>query len=156
MPKTHGRRSHHPFDEAIMSARREKAVPHEFVLEELAPVSPVTRPMFGCLAVYVEDKIVLALRDKRKSPADNGIWLATAVEHHESLRREFPRLRSIRVLQKEPTQWQVLPADDPDFEAAAVRLCRLILAGDSRIGKVPKARSSRRAKLPARRRRIRT
>lgn len=156
MPKTPGRRSRHPFDEAIMAARREKAVPHGFVLEELAPLSPVTRPMFGCLAVYVEDKVVLALREKRSSPADNGIWVATAVEHHDSLRREFPRMRSIRVLQKEPTQWQVLPVDDPDFEAAAMRLCRLILAGDCRIGKVPKARSSLRAKLPARRRRIRT
>jgi hypothetical protein len=141
----HGR---HPFDDAIMAARREKTAPHEFVLEEIASLAPVTRPMFGCLAVYVGDRIVLALRDKRKSPADNGIWLATTAEHHASLRREFPCLRSIGVLGKEPTQWQVLPADDPDFEAAALRLCALILAGDPRIGKVPKARSPR-AKLPA-------
>lgn len=147
MPKTHRQRGRHPFDDAIVAARREKAVPHEFVLEEIAPLSPVTRPMFGCLAVYVEDKIVLILRDKAKSPADNGIWLATTAEHHDSLRREFPQMRSIRVFGKEPTQWQVLPADDPDFEAAAMRACRLILAGDSRIGKIPKARSSR-AKLP--------
>ncbi|MDE2261011.1 MAG: hypothetical protein KGL45_00650, partial [Gammaproteobacteria bacterium] len=112
-----------------------------------ASLSPVTRPMFGCLAVYVEEKIVLILRDKRKSAADNGVWLATTAEHHESLRRDFPRMRSIRILGKEPTQWQLLPADDPDFEAAAMHACRLILAGDSRIGKVPKGRSSR-AKLP--------
>lgn len=137
----------HPFDDAIVAAQREKAVPYEFVLDEIASLSPVTRPMFGCLAVYVEDKIVLILRDKRKSSADNGIWLATALEHHESLRREFPQMRSIRVFGKEPTQWQVLPADDPDFEAAAMRACKLILARDSRIGKVPKSRAAR-AKLP--------
>lgn len=118
-------------------------MPHEFVLDEIVSLSPVTRPMFGCVAVYVEDKIVLILRDKPKSTADNGVWLATAVEHHESLRREFPRMRSIRLFGKKPTQWQVLPADDPDFEAAAMRACRLILARDPRIGKVPKVRSAR-------------
>lgn len=146
-----GRKSNrHPFDDALLAAKREKSVPHEFVLDEIASVSPVTRPMFGCLAVYVEDKIVLILRDKRKAPADNGVWLATTAEHHESLRREFPRMRSIRVFGKEPTQWQVLPADDPDFEAAAMRACQLILARDSRIGKVPKPRSSRVSPPPGR------
>jgi len=133
----------HPIDDAILAARREKPAPHQFVLEQIASLSPMTRPMFGCLAVYVEEKIVLVLRDKRELPADNGVWLATTREHHESLRREFPRMRSIRVLGKEPTGWQVLPADDPDFEAAAMRACKLVLAGDSRIGKVPKTRSSR-------------
>lgn len=128
-------------------------MPHEFVLDEIASLSPTTRPMFGCLAVYVEDKIVLILRDKRDPSADNGVWLATTAEHHESLRREFPRMRSIRVLGEKPTQWQVLPADDPDFEAAALRACELIRARDPRIGKIPKARSSPRLrrKVPARR-----
>ena len=146
------RRDRHPFDEAILAAKRGRPVPHEFVLDELASLSPVTRAMFGCLAVYVEDKIVLILRDKRKPTADNGIWLATAVEHHESLLREFPRMRSIRVFGKEPTQWQVLPADDPDFEAAAIRACKLILARDPRIGKIPKSRSIRARSSPGRRR----
>src|SRR5690242_11051676 len=99
MPKSG--RHHHPFDDAILAAKRSRPVPHEFVLEAIASLCPVTRQMFGCLAVYVEEKIVLILRDKRKSPADNGVWLATAVEHHESLRREFPRMRSIRVFGKE-------------------------------------------------------
>lgn len=152
MPRTHRRHSH-PFDDAIAAAEREKVVPHEFVLDEIARLSPVTRPMFGCLAVYVEDRIVLILRDKPKSPVDNGVWLATTAEHHASLRREFPRMRSIRVLGKEPTQWQVLPADDPDFEAAALRACRLILAGDSRIGKIPKPRRARAGLPPPRARR---
>jgi len=34
----------------------------------------------------------------------------------------------------------VLPADAPDFERAALRACALIVAGDARIGKVPKRR----------------
>jgi hypothetical protein len=122
-----------------------KAVPHEFVLDAIAPLAPYTRPMFGCLAVYVGDKIVLILRDKNKpgSTADNGVWLATTAEHHETLRREFPAMRSIGVLGEKMTGWQVLPADAPDFEEAALRACDLILARDPRIGKVPGARAGR-------------
>jgi hypothetical protein len=68
------------------------------------------------------------------------VWLATTAEHHESLRREFPNMRSIQVLGKKVTGWQVLPADAPDFEKAAVRACELVVARDPRIGKVPGAR----------------
>jgi hypothetical protein len=125
--------------------KRRKAVPHEFVLEAIASLSPQTRPMFGCLAVYVEDKIVLVLRDKRDKAADNGVWLATTEEHHESLRREFPNMRSIQVLGKKVTGWQVLPVDGPDFEEAALHACELIVARDSRIGKEPGARQTSRS-----------
>jgi hypothetical protein len=128
------------FGDEIMRGQRRKPVPHEFVLDALAAFSPLTRPMFGCLAVYIEEKIVLILRDRPRSPADNGVWLATTVEHHESLRREFPYMRSIRVLGKATTGWQVLAADAPDFEEAARHACELILASDARIGKIPKRR----------------
>ena len=97
--------------------------------------------MFGCLPVYVEDKIVLILRDRGDSPEDNGVWLATTAEHHESLRREFPRMRSIQLLGRKVTHWQVLPVDAPRFEETALRACGLILARDPRIGKVPKRRA---------------
>ena len=85
---------------AITAGAPRKVVPHEFVLDALASLSPWTRPMFGCLAVYVEEQIVLILRDRRDSRADNGVWLATTAEHHASLRREFPTMRSI------PGVWQ--------------------------------------------------
>lgn len=129
-------------DDTLFAVKQRKAVPHEFVLDAVAALSPRTRPMFGCLAVYVADKIVLILRDKRDGTADNGVWLATTHEHHESLRTEFPNMRSIQVLGKEVTGWQVLPADAPDFEEAALRACELVVAGDPRIGKV---RGGRRA-----------
>jgi hypothetical protein len=116
------------------------AAPHEFVLDALASLAPTTRPMFGCLAVYVEDKIVLILRERPRTPADNGVWLATTAEHHASLQHVFPCMRSIRSLGKSVTGWQIIPADAPDFEQAALRACDLIIAGDPRIGKVPKRR----------------
>ena len=129
-----------PLDDLLFAAKQRKAVPHEFVLEAIAALSPQTRPLFGCLAVYVEDKIVLILRDKRDQTADNGVWLATTEEHHESLRREFPNMRSIQVLGKKVTGWQVIPIDAPDFEEAALRACELVVARDPRIGKVPGTR----------------
>ena len=142
-----------PLDDALFQVRARKPVPFEFVLDALSALSPYTRPLFGCLAVYVQDKIMLVLRDKRTSTVDNGVWLATTREHHESLRREFPHMRSIKVLGKEVTGWQVLPADSPDFEEAALHACELILAKDPQIGKVP---GTRRASPPGAKRGRRT
>jgi hypothetical protein len=132
-----------PPDEPFPAVRKRKVPPHAFVLEALEAVSPCTRPMFGSVAVYVETEIVLVLRDRPKYPADNGVWLATTEPHHESLRREFPHMRSIGLFGTAVTSWQVLPVDAPDFEEAALRACELILAKDPRIGKVPKSRGSR-------------
>jgi hypothetical protein len=141
MPKR--RRTAFTPDDPMFAVKQRKRIPHEFVLGELAALSPRTRSMFGCLAVYVEEKIVLILRDKQGESADNGVWLATTEEHHESLRREFPKMRSIQIFRKKVTGWQVLPADAPDFEEAALRACELVAARDPRIGKVPKARRPR-------------
>jgi hypothetical protein len=127
-------------EESLFTIKHRKAVPYDFVLDAIAAVSPHTRPMFGCLAVYVDDKIVFALRDKPNSTADNGVWLATTQEHHQSLLREFPNMRSIQLFGKSVTGWQVLPADSPDFEQAALRACELVVHGDPRIGKVPAGR----------------
>lgn len=131
--------------EGVLGVKR-KRVPHEFVLEALGAAKPETRPMFGCLAVYVGDKIVCVLRDKRdRTAADDGMWLATTRDHHQSLRQDFPSMRSIEVLGREVTGWQVLPASSSDFEESALRACEFIVAGDARIGKVP---ASRRASGP--------
>jgi hypothetical protein len=127
-------------EDAFFAVKKRKPAPHQFVLDAIASLSPVTRPMFGCLAVYIGNKIVLFLRDKAAAPMDNGVWLATTEQHHESLRREFPNMRSIQVLKKKVTHWQVLPADAVDFEESALRACELLIAGDPRIGKVPQSR----------------
>ena len=145
------RRRERALDEAFFAARPRKVIPHAFVLDAIASVSPDTKPMFGCTAVYVKDKIVLVLRDRRDKTRDNGVWLATTAEHHASLRRQFPSMRSIQALGKKVTSWQVLPADAPDFEEVALRACELVVAGDPRIGKIPgAARRARRGTKKAR------
>ena len=132
-----------PLDDTLLAHKMRKAVPHQFALDAIAALSPTTRPMFGCVAVYVGEKIVLILRDRPKATSDNGVWLATTHAHHESLRRDFPHMRSIGVLGESVTSWQVLAADAPDFEEAALRACELIVVRDPRIGKVPRARRAR-------------
>jgi hypothetical protein len=54
-----------PLEDGPFAIKQRKAVPHEFVLDTMAPLSPQTRSMLGCLTVYVQDKIDLILRDKR-------------------------------------------------------------------------------------------
>ncbi len=122
---------------------KRKPIPFNFVLDYLSPCQPVIRPMFGCHAIYKDSKIVLILRDRKDFPKDNGVWLATTTEHHASLKNDFPSMRSISFLGKGPTGWQNLPADANDFEESAIKACQLILRGDRRIGKVPKARAGK-------------
>jgi hypothetical protein len=145
MPKF--RRKPVPMIDPLFAAKTRKAIPYQFVLEAIAALSPMTRPMFGCTAVYVEEKIVLILREKPTYSSDNGVWLATTKEHHESLRSEFPNMRSIGVLGKEITGWQILPSDAPDFEEAALHACDLVLTRDPRIGKIPGVRRSEKFKI---------
>jgi hypothetical protein len=140
-------------DEAIFAEVRKRAVPFDFVLEELEELGPYTKPMFGCTAVYVDDKIVFILRDRPSRPADNGVWVATVREHHASLRAELPSLRSIGVLGDGETGWQILPAGALAFEEHVLHACALVRKRDPRIGKVPKPRRPRvaRAKSPRKR-----
>lgn len=105
--------------------------------------------MFGCTAIYVAEKIVLILRQKPSYERDNGVWLATTHEHHESLRDDFPNMRSIELLGEPVSNWQVLPIDAPDFEESAMRACELVMAGDPRIGRVPKSRKPKQGKKGA-------
>jgi hypothetical protein len=147
MSKSKSRPSARSSQDSWFRPKPAKRIPHEFVLEALARIEPRTNPMFGCLAVYAGEKIVLILRDKRDhTAADDGVWIATTQDHHASLRAEFPHMRSIALFGRKVTGWQVLPVDAPDFEQAALHACELITAKDPRIGKVPKLKKKKQRK----------
>jgi len=131
--------------------KSKKTVPFQFAIDALSSLEPQVRPMFGCHAVYIGRRIVLILRDRAAHPEINGVWIATSREHHHSLRKIFPKMRSIEVLGRDPTNWQMIPAESADFERAVLRACDLIHRGDRRIGKFP---TPRRRATPSRRRRI--
>lgn len=126
----------------MVKSATEKKIPFDFVLDELHTLDPLVRAMFGCYAVYIKDKIVLVLRNRKEHPDDNGVWLATSREHHESLRKNFGCMRTIRLLGNHESNWQNLPIDDADtFEEDVLKACKLILRGDARIGTIPKRKN---------------
>lgn len=121
-----------------------KPIPYSFVLDELVSLEPYTKPMFGCTAVYVGDKIVLILRDKKPKNADNGVWIATTAEHHVSLKKDIPSMRSIKIFsEKGPSGWQNIPSGSTSFEEDVLKVCSLVLAGDERVGKIPNRKKSK-------------
>ncbi|MES2590458.1 MAG: hypothetical protein V4608_01150 [Bacteroidota bacterium] len=118
-----------------------KAVPFNFVIENLFVSNPIVKAMFGAHAIYLDNKIVLILRDKKD--ADSGVWIATTPEHHLSLKKDFPNMRSIKVFGPGETGWQVLPMDADDFEISVNQVCEFILKSDPRIGKIPKLKKKK-------------
>jgi len=144
------RRSRPDPDTLFAARQKKKAPPFDFVLTELEELGPFTRPMFGCHAVYVEEKIVFILRDKGDPRADDGVWVATTLEHHRALKRDLPSLRSITVLAGGGvTGWQVLPVESDDFEESVLRACELVKRGDPRIGKIPGQKRGKKRKKSA-------
>ena len=120
------------------SIKPSKIIPFDFVLEYLHAAEPLVRQMFGCHSIYVKDKIVLALRRKDEINWDNGVWVATSKEHHDSLRKDLPSLRTISLFGTAESGWQNIPEEGDCFEEEAMIACALILKGDPRIGKIPK------------------
>jgi hypothetical protein len=120
-----------------MKQKKSASIPFEFVLEQLFPVNPVVRPMFGCHAIYVGDKMVMMLRNRDDHTEDNGVWVAVMEEHQESVRKELPSLRTVQLFGAMKTLWQNLPMDGASFEEEVMKACDLVLKKDKRIGKVP-------------------
>lgn len=119
-------------------------LPFRFVVDYLSHLDPVVKPMFGCYAVYVGPKIMLILRQRSTHRSANGVWIATGREHHARLKILFPSMRSIGVLGKGETNWQMIPEGASDFEESVVHLCDLITRGDPCVGKIPASRRRRR------------
>jgi hypothetical protein len=128
------------------------SIPFQFILDELDSLQPRTNPMFGCYGVYVGEKIMLALRSRDSHPEDNGVWIATKPEHHESLKKILPSMRSIYVLgggSGSQTNWQIIPEEADDFEESVMKICTLIKKRDERIGNIPKGKKKTSANAPA-------
>ena len=113
-----------------------RQTPYQFVLDELFPIRPSIRRMFGFTYVYLDDKLILSLRDSVKHRKFNGVWLYTLAENIESLRREFPSLPRRSFWRSGKNGWIILASTLDDFEEYAFRACELILRGDQRLGRV--------------------
>ena len=118
-----------------------KNIPFRFVFDYLQSADITVRPMFGMHAVYVNEKIMLVLRQGKVNRGKNGVWIATEQKHHKSLKEELPSLSSIFDYSKttRQAQWQILPSSADDFEASVIKVCAMITRGDPRIGRIPKS-----------------
>ena len=117
-----------------------KPIPFDFVFEYLEPLPYTVKPFFGCHGVYVGNKIVLILRERADHTESNGVWIATLHQHHASLKKIFPSMQSVTVLNngEGETAWQMIPVSANDFESSVLELCQMIRRKDERIGRVPK------------------
>ena len=111
-------------------------MPFEFILDHLYPLEPTIKQMFGTHSIYIDDKIYLAARQREKHPEDNGLWIGTSMEHHESLFSQFPSLTYLNSIKMK--KWLLLAETVEDFEEVAIEICELIKAGDPRVGVLPK------------------
>lgn len=118
-------------------------IPFEFVLEALFTVNPRVKRMFGVQAVYVGEKIVLALKLSEQRAEDNGVWVSTTIEHHESLKQEVPALEAMRA--HGIKSWLLLSHEADDFEESANQICEMIRSGDPRVGTIPKPKKKKSA-----------
>jgi hypothetical protein len=121
--------------------KNKNPIPFNFVLDNLFAAEPIVKSMFGACAIYTGNKIVLILRDKNDE--DSGVWIATTPEHHASLKKDFPNMRSIKIFGSGVSSWQVLPIEADDFETSVNCACDFILKGDIRIGKIPKPKKKK-------------
>ena len=126
-----------------MKIKKINSIAFPFVLDLLSGPDYYVKPMFGCHAIYKDEKILIILRNKNDSiSADkesNGVWIATEFDHHDSLIQIFPCLRDIKILSPKgnKTAWQMIPSSADSFEEDVALLCQMILKGDKRIGKIP-------------------
>lgn len=50
--------------------------------------------------------VLVCRENKNNKDVDNGVWVVTSKEHHESLRKEIPSLQRITLLGNKETQGQ--------------------------------------------------
>lgn len=124
---------------------KKSAVAFPFVLELLSSADYRVKPMFGCHALYIGEKLMLIMRNREEHTEANGVWLSTDFSHHDSLRELMPSLTSVYILSdgKKETSWQMIPLSADDFEESVTLACELILKNDPRIGKIPKSKKKR-------------
>jgi len=84
--------------------------------------------MFGCVACYLNGRLVLLLADRREP--FQGLLVPTEKSFQASLRSELPALSVHPMLGK----WLYLPHSTRRFAATAASLVEMILGGDERIG----------------------
>ena len=115
-------------------------LPFPFVVDELMPLRPTIRRVFGFTYLYVGELLLCALRNSIKKPGSNGMWLFTTREHVDQLGAEFPELPKRYLWRSKENAWVILPSKLEDFENYAFKACEMIISGDRRIGRLSRGK----------------
>ena len=116
-----------------------KTFDNEWILEAFAGRSNFfTKRMFGGLAAYVHERLMLVLVEPTKTGRWkwHGVLVGTAHEHHASIRADFPALAPHGVLRK----WLYIDSADRQFESTMEAVAQRMARNDRRFGVVPRAR----------------
>lgn len=106
---------------------------NEWIFEPLAHRPGFrTKRMFGGLAAYLQDRMLMVLVEPTKSGRWqwHGVLVATSHERHEAIRRQFPQLAPHDVLSK----WLYLDSRADDFEPVMQEIAEAMARGDPRFG----------------------
>jgi hypothetical protein len=133
---------------AEKASRPKKEIPFTFVVDELADLDPVVKPLFSSHGVYVGDKLVFILRDKGSKDSDRGVWVVSEKDQTEAIHAVLPNLRRVDLLGDFIKNWHKLSANDDTFEDDVLTACALVLRRDPRIGKIPESKKPKAPRGP--------
>ncbi len=113
-----------------------KSFDNEWIFEAFEGHSTfVTKRMFGGLAAYVHERLMLILVEPTKTGRWHwhGVLIGTDQDRQPAIVKEFPALGPHGVLKK----WLYIDSTDAEFEPTMERIARAVARNDSRFGVSP-------------------
>ncbi len=124
----------------IVMMRYADKIPYGVIFDHLIGVDILIKPMFGCWGIYADGKLCLFVMNRDKplirresEPMRKGVYVATTTEHCRRLITVFPKGEFEQL--KGDKVWIFLSERITDFEEYLIRACKMIAAGDARIGR---------------------
>lgn len=124
----------------MVTMRYADKIPYVFILDYLAGVEIVIKPMFGCYGIYANSKLCLFLVDREQplkgpdgKPMQNGVYIATTTDHSDELEKIFADAE-FQFL-KEKKVWIFVSEAIEDFEVYVIKACEMIGSRDTQIGR---------------------
>jgi hypothetical protein len=111
-------------------------LPYDFILRYLYPVRPSIRKMLGGYAMLLGENIILLLRERENQPEFNGVFVPTTPEFFDELSNEIHSSNMEFDIDGMPHTWIFISEDISGFHEVLQKACKLIKAGDERIGKL--------------------
>jgi hypothetical protein len=116
-----------------------KPFDNEWICQEIdRHPSYFTKRMFGGLAVYLFERLMLVLVEPTKTGRWewHGVLVCTDRAHHPAIVAEFPALAPHDVLRK----WLYIDSRHRHFESTMERLAKAVARNDPRFGVHPRPR----------------